>query len=108
MATRDAKGLTPPPKRKPWNAGIISLGAQSQPSRNPAPRIFDTRARAHHPAAAVEGVERGEVLALEAQLAVGVVLEDQRVVLVGQVDQLPAPRAGSAMGPDGFWKFTIV
>ena len=35
-------GLTPPPKLKPWNAGSIAGGAQSQPSRTPAPRIFES------------------------------------------------------------------
>jgi hypothetical protein len=36
------KGIDAAPKRKPWKAGIISFGAQSQPRRKPAPRIFDT------------------------------------------------------------------
>src|SRR2546430_5348033 len=42
VATRDMKGLTPPPKLKPWKAGSIARGAQSQPSRTPAPRIFES------------------------------------------------------------------
>ena len=42
VATRDINGFTPPPKRNPWKAGIISGGAHSQPSRTPAPRIFDS------------------------------------------------------------------
>jgi len=50
-------------------------------------------ARAHHPSAPVQRVERGQVLALEAQLAVGVVFQDQRVVLVRQRDQLLTPPA---------------
>ena len=48
------------------------------------------RPRADDTPAAIERVERGQRLALEAQLAVGVVFEDQRVELVRERDQLLA------------------
>ena len=52
------------------------------------------RPGADDPAMAIERVERRQRLALEAQLPVGVVLEDERVVLVGELDQLVPPAQG--------------
>ena len=41
VATRDMKGLVPPPNKNDCKAGTMSLGAQSHPSRTPAPRILE-------------------------------------------------------------------
>src|SRR5439155_13102430 len=68
------------------------LARGAQPAETDA-RAEDLRqrARADHAPARVERVERRQRLALEAQLAVGVVLEDEGLVLLGERYQgLPA------------------
>src|SRR5437016_4453516 len=89
VATRDMKGLTPPPKLKPWKAG--SIARRAEPAE-PHPRAEDLRERAgpDHPPAAVQRVHGRLRLPLEPELAVRVVFEDEGVVLLGEPDQLRA------------------
>ena len=63
------------------------------PSRTPRCENLRQRAEVHLPRALVEGVERGDFLTLEVDVAVAVVLHDDAAVLPGDAQQLQAALA---------------
>jgi hypothetical protein len=54
----------------------------------------------------VHGEDRGLVFAVEAKMAVGIVLEDGKTVFAA-VSRRVRRRAADRVTPEGFWKFTM-
>src|SRR6266436_7037833 len=82
-------GLTPPPKLNPWNAGSIARGAEPAEPHARAEDLGEG-ARADDAARAIQRVDGWLGVALEPELVVGVVLQNEGVVLLGEPDQLLA------------------
>src|SRR5260370_38932476 len=85
------EGIDAAAEEEPLEGGDHLLGRAEPAEPEARPEDLRHGARAHHPAPTVERVERREMLALEAQLPVAVVLEDQGVVLLARADHPPPP-----------------
>ena len=81
----------------------IGCGAWIQPTRTPGEKILESGAEVDDAGGRVERAQRRQRLALEAQPAVGVVLDDQQVALLGERHHRRR-RSTDIVTPAGFWK----
>ena len=83
-----------------------SAGPTAQPSRTPGKNVFDV-VPVWTTTSGAEAPEARQRLLVEAELAVGDVLDDQEAVAARELDQ-GRPPLGERLTPAGFWWSGIV
>ena len=84
-----------------------ACGASTQPTRKPGANVLENEPEVDH-AVRLVGAQRPDRLAVEAEQAVGVVLEHQHVGVAADLEDLAGGAPRDSVTPAGLWKLGIV